>query len=166
MAKLRILLFPDKRLKTVATPVKTIDETILQHLDDMLETMRLANGVGLASTQVGIPWRLVVIDSEDGNNPLFLINPEILHLAEPTESEEGCLSFPGVYVKVKRFNQAQVQYLDRHGTPQVLSAEGLLSICLQHEIEHLDGITHYDHLSPMKQSFVRSKMNKYLRTSL
>jgi peptide deformylase len=159
--KLPILRFPNPFLKKAVPPVGVIDEAIIVHLDNMLETMYAENGVGLAANQVGLPWQLVVIDvSENHNQPLFLINPKIIATEEDILSEEGCLSFPGIYVKVPRKRKVTVEYLNKSGKTEQLAADELLSICLQHEIDHLKGITFFDHLSPLKQSFVLKKLKK------
>ena len=159
--KLPILQFPDPFLKKAVPPVATIDAVIMAHLDNMLETMYAENGVGLAATQVGLPWQLVVIDvSENHDNPLFLINPTIVKAEQDILSEEGCLSFPGIYVKVRRKEKVTVEYLNTAGKTEQVAADGLLSICLQHEIDHLNGITFFDHLSPLKQSFMLKKLKK------
>ena len=159
--KLPILQFPHPFLKKAVPAVEAIDTVIVAHLDNMLETMYDENGVGLAATQVHIPWQLIVIDvSENRDSPLFLINPSIIKAEQDILSEEGCLSFPGIYVKVRRKETVTVEYLDRTGETKQLTADGLLSICLQHEIDHLKGITFFDHLSPLKQSFVLKKMKK------
>lgn len=159
--KLPILKFPHPFLKRSVPPVGTIDAAIVTHLDNMLETMYAQNGVGLAATQVGLPWQLAVIDvSEDANSPLLLINPTVIKTEQDILSEEGCLSFPGIYAKVPRKEKVTVEYLDTTGETKQITADGLLSICLQHEIDHLKGITFFDHLSPLKQSFVLKKLKK------
>lgn len=159
--KLPILQFPHPFLKKAVPPVVAIDETIIVHLENMLETMYAENGVGLAATQVGLPWQLVVIDvSEDHDSPLLLINPTIIRAEQDILSEEGCLSFPGIYAKVPRKEHVAVEYLNTAGKTEQIAADGLLSICLQHEIDHLKGITFFDHLSPLKQSFVLKKLKK------
>jgi peptide deformylase len=159
--KLPVLQFPNSFLKKAVPPVVAIDATIVAHLDNMLETMYAENGVGLAATQVGLPWQLVVIDvSENHENPLFLINPTVVKSEQDILSEEGCLSFPGIYVKVCRKEKVTVEYLNPKGETKQIVADGLLSICLQHEIDHLKGITFFDHLSPLKQSFVLKKLKK------
>lgn len=161
MSLLPILTFPDKRLKKQALPVTAVNPEILKHLDDMLETLYTAQGIGLASTQVDIPWRLIVIDlSSEGNEPLYLINPEILSAEHEIWREEGCLSFPGVYVKVKRKETVTIRFLNRAGETEELTAGDLLGHCIQHEMDHLNGITFYDHLSPIKQSFLKKKLQK------
>ncbi|MEY3182325.1 MAG: hypothetical protein RLZ35_310 [Pseudomonadota bacterium] len=159
--KLPVLEYPHPFLKQPVPPVIIINDQILAHLDDMLETMYAENGVGLAATQVGIAWQLVVIDvSENRDTPLFLINPKIVASNRDIVSEEGCLSFPGIYVKVPRKETVTVEYLNREGQTQSLSAEGLLSICIQHEIDHLNGVTFFDHLSSLKKSFVLKRLKK------
>jgi peptide deformylase len=164
--QLPILEFPDPFLKKAVPPVAAVSAEILAHLDNMLETMYAENGVGLAATQVGIPLQLVVIDaSEQHDSPLFLINPSIIDAQEDILSEEGCLSFPGVYVKVPRKATVTVSFLNRAGETEQLTADGLLSICLQHEIDHLKGITFFDYLSPLKKSFALKKLKKQSKFS-
>ena len=161
--KLPILKFPHPLLRESVPPVITIDAAIIAHLNTMLETMYAQNGVGLAATQVGLPWQLVVIDvseNPDDPSPLLLINPSIVSAEQDILSEEGCLSFPGIYAKVPRKTRVTVEYLDTAGETKQITADGLLSICLQHEIDHLKGITFFDHLSPLKKSFVLKKLKK------
>ncbi|MGD2112144.1 MAG: peptide deformylase, partial [Gammaproteobacteria bacterium] len=147
MAILNILHFPDPRLRTVARPVEQVDEAVRQLLDDMLETMYAAPGIGLAATQVNVDKRIVVIDiSEERNQPLYLINPEILELDGIEEMEEGCLSVPGVYELVQRADRVRIRALGRDGESFELAAEGLLAVCIQHEIDHLDGKLFVDYL--------------------
>ena len=164
MAILDILHFPDPRLRTVACPVTQVDDTVRQLVDDMLETMYAAPGIGLAATQVNDQRRVVVIDvSEEKDQPLCLINPEIVELAGMEEMEEGCLSVPGVYETVQRADQVRVQALDRDGQTLELSAEGLLAVCIQHEIDHLDGKLFVDYLSQLKRTRIRKKLEKEQR---
>ena len=159
--KLPILEYPHPFLKKSVPPVQEIDAAIITHLNNMLETMYAENGVGLAATQVGLPWQLVVIDvSENRDTPLLLINPSIIHAEKDILFEEGCLSFPGIYVKVPRKETVTVRYLNISGKTEELTADGLLSVCLQHELDHLKGITFFDYLSPLKRSFVLKKMKK------
>ncbi|PZN32788.1 MAG: peptide deformylase, partial [Proteobacteria bacterium] len=140
MARLPILEFPDPRLRTRAQPVAEVDETVRRLIDDMFETMYAAPGIGLAATQVNVHRRVVVIDvSEDRSEPLALVNPEILARDGVEETEEGCLSVPGYYEKVRRAETVRVRALDRNGERIEFDADGLLAVCIQHEIDHLDG---------------------------
>jgi peptide deformylase len=164
MAILNILHFPDPRLRTVARPVEQVDDAVRQLLDDMLETMYAAPGIGLAATQVNIGKRIVVIDiSEERNQPLYLINPEILELDGIEEMEEGCLSVPGVYELVQRADRVRIKALGRDGEPFEMTADGLLAVCIQHEIDHLDGKLFVDYLSQLKRTRIRKKLEKEQR---
>jgi len=164
MAKLDILHFPDSRLRKPAKPVAEVDDEIRQLVDDMFETMYEAPGIGLAATQVNVQKQIVVIDiSQDNDQPLCLINPEILEREGEEEMEEGCLSVPGVYDTVTRADKARVRALDRHGEPFELDAEGLLAVCIQHEIDHLNGKLFVDYLSPLKRERIRKKLEKQAR---
>ena len=164
MAKLEILEFPDTRLRNKAAPVAAVDDALRQTIDDMFETMYAAPGIGLAATQVNIPWRVVVIDiSEDRDQPLALINPEILEQDGEEEMDEGCLSVPGVYERVRRAERIRVRALDREGQTLELEADGLLAVCIQHEIDHLDGKLFVDYLSEMKRQRIRKKLEKERR---
>jgi len=165
MAKLNILRYPDPRLHTVAKPVAEVDERIRQLVDDMLETMYAAEGVGLAATQVDVHERVVVIDtSEDRNKPRVLINPELIATsAEFTEGEEGCLSVPAIYDKVPRHSRVTVRALGRDGQPHEFDAEGLLAVCVQHEMDHLMGKVFVEYLSPLKRERIKTKMIKKTR---
>ncbi|WP_395373139.1 peptide deformylase [Marinicella sp. W31] len=159
MSTLEILTLPDSRLKTVAEPVEAVTDEIRQLIKDMFETMYAAPGIGLAATQVNVHQRIVVIDvSEDNNQPLALINPEIIEKDGTQTHEEGCLSVPGIYAKVKRAESVTVRYLDEQGETQTLSAEGLLAVCIQHELDHLLGIVFLDHLSPLKRKMALKKL--------
>ena len=161
MALLNILQFPDPRLKNKAVPVEKFDDAIKVLIDNMFETMYETQGIGLAAIQVNVQQRIIVIDaSHGGNQPLVLINPEIIDQQNIVESEEGCLSFPGVYAKVKRAKTLEVKYWDREGKEKSIKAEDLLSFCIQHEIDHLNGITFYDHLSPLKKDLLSKKLTK------
>ena len=163
MSLLNILTLPDSRLKTVAQPINEINDDIKQLAADMLETMYAAPGVGLAATQVDHHIQLVVIDvSEDKNQPLVLINPEIIEQAGLQTHEEGCLSVPGIYAKVKRADQVVVKYQDLEGVYQELPADGLLAVCIQHELDHLKGIVFLDHLSILKRKLALKKLSKEL----
>jgi peptide deformylase len=168
MALLNILQFPDPRLKKIATPVDIFDDDILSLIKSMFETMCEAQGVGLAATQVNVHQRVIVLDvSNEQNQPLALINPEIVSKHGVLEREEGCLSFPGVYAKVKRYQGIEIKYRDHNGKLQNLSANGgLLSVCIQHEIDHLDGITFFDHLSLLKRELLEKKLEKNRKRAL
>jgi len=162
MALLPILCYPDARLHKVAQPVQTVDDRIRALIDDMLATMYDASGIGLAATQIDVHERLVVIDvSEERNQPLVLINPEITWMSdERVKGEEGCLSVPGIYDGVERATAVKVTALDRHGKSQSLEAEGMLAICIQHELDHLMGKVFVEYLSPLKQGRIKTKMVK------
>jgi peptide deformylase len=164
MAKLEVLRFPDERLRTVAEPVTEVNDEIRQIVKDMLETMYDENGIGLAATQVDIHKRIVVIDvSEEGNEPLVLINPEIIAKDGSTISEEGCLSVPQSYAKVDRAEQVTVKALNENGEEFTYEADGLLAICTQHELDHLMGKLFIDYLSPLKRQRIRKKLEKEAR---
>jgi len=164
MAILEILHFPDPRLRNVAQPVETVDDGIRQLLDDMLETMYEAPGIGLAATQVNVDKRVIVIDvSEEKDQPLCLVNPEILELGGVEEMEEGCLSVPGIYEVVQRADHIRVQALDRSGQPFEMQADGILAVCIQHEVDHLDGKLFVDYLSQLKRTRIRNKLEKEQR---
>jgi len=164
MAILEILHFPDPRLRNKARPVAAVDETIRTLADDMLETMYTAPGIGLAATQVNVARRVVVIDiSERRDQPLCLINPEILEQRGSEEMEEGCLSVPGVYETVQRADWVRVRALDREGQPFELETDGLLAVCIQHEIDHLDGKLFVDYLSVLKRTRIRGRLEKQRR---
>ena len=165
MALLNILCYPDERLHTVAKPVAVVDDRIRRQIDDMLETMYDAKGVGLAATQVDFHERLIVMDvSEERNEPIVLINPELEWAStEPFEWEEGCLSVPGVYDTVKRAERVRVSALDRNGERFTLEAEGLMAVCIQHEMDHLRGKVFVEYLSLLKRNRIRSKMIKSKR---
>ncbi|MCX2782974.1 peptide deformylase [Microbulbifer thermotolerans] len=162
MAKLEILEFPDPRLRQVAKRVEKVTDELRRLVDDMFETMYAAPGVGLAATQVNVHQRIVVIDvSEDQNEPLVFINPEIEVLDEEIHQyDEGCLSVPGFYETVERPRKVRVKALDRNGETFALEAEGLLAVCVQHEVDHLDGKLFVDYLSPLKRNRIRSKLEK------
>ena len=166
MALLPILRFPDPRLKKVAAPVTKIDDGIRRLVADMAETMYEAPGIGLAATQVDVHKRVVVIDiSEEKNQLRAFVNPVIEQCVGAQLGEEGCLSVPGIYDKVERAEQVRVRYLDLDGKEQVLEADGLLAVCIQHEIDHLDGKVFVDHLSQLKQSRIKSKLAKQARVT-
>lgn len=165
MALLTILEFPDPRLRTRAQPVDPAQIPSLQRLiDDMFETMYAAPGIGLAATQVNVHRRLLVVDVSEGRDrPLVFINPEITAKDGIQVYQEGCLSVPGIYADVERANRIRVQALDRDGRPFELEAEGLLAVCIQHEIDHLEGKVFVDYLSPFKREQVRKKLAKGIR---
>ncbi|MCB1942892.1 MAG: peptide deformylase [Candidatus Accumulibacter sp.] len=164
MPLLPILRFPDPRLKKVAAPVERIDDGIRRLARDMAETMYEAPGIGLAATQVDVHLRLIVIDaSETRDQLLTLINPEILEQDGLQVCEEGCLSVPGIYDKVGRAERVVVRYLDIDGQPQTVEAVGLLAVCLQHEIDHLQGRVFVEHLSQLKQVRIKNKLAKQAR---
>lgn len=162
MTILTVLRFPDPRLRTKAQPVADITDDLATTIDNMLATMYAEKGVGLAATQVDIHQRIVVMDtSPDNDQPLVLINPEIIARSEETSiNEEGCLSVPGTYAKVDRHNTCTVKALDRHGKAFSLNATELQSICIQHEIDHLNGILFVDYLSPLKRQRIQKKLEK------
>jgi peptide deformylase len=161
MARLPILEFPDPRLRTKAKPVPQVDATLRTLIDDMFETMYAAPGIGLAATQVNVHQRVLVIDvSETHNQPLALVNPEIVARDGIEETEEGCLSVPGIYETVKRADQIRVRALDRDGKQIEFDATGLLAVCIQHEIDHLDGKLFVDYLSDLKRTRIRKKLEK------
>nr|WP_324257120.1 peptide deformylase [Cellvibrio fontiphilus] len=162
MALLPILEFPDPRLRTVAKPVTEVDDNIRKLVEDMFETMYDAPGIGLAASQVNVHKRVVVIDvSEDKSQPLVFINPEIEVLdPELSEYDEGCLSVPGFYETVVRPNHIRVKALDRNGQAFEIEPQGLLAVCIQHELDHLNGKLFVDHISPFKRSRIRAKLEK------
>jgi peptide deformylase len=165
MALLPILTYPDPRLHTVAKPVQAVDARIRGLIKDMLETMYEANGIGLAATQVDVHERLIVIDvSEERNAPLVLINPEITWASEETQvGDEGCLSVPGIYDGVERASAVKVRALDGDGQSREISAEGILAVCIQHEMDHLLGKVFVEYLSPLKRNRIKTKMLKARR---
>jgi len=164
MAKLKILEFPDPRLRTKATPVAAVNDELRTLIDDMFETMYDAPGIGLAATQVDVHKRLLVTDvSADKDAPYVLINPQILEMDGVTTSDEGCLSVPGYYEEVQRAEHIKVRFLDRDGEQVEMEAEGLLAICIQHEMDHLDGKLFVDYLSEAKRGRIRKKLEKERR---
>jgi len=165
MAKLNILRYPDPRLHTVARPVAEVDAKIRQLVDDMLESMYAAEGVGLAATQVDVHLRVIVIDTSDARDqPHVLINPELIARSdEMVLGDEGCLSVPEIYDKVPRHARVVVRALNRAGEAYQLEAEGLLSVCVQHEMDHLMGKVFVEYLSPLKRNRIRTKMLKRIR---
>jgi peptide deformylase len=161
MSQLVILEYPDPRLRTKAAPVEMVDDAVRTLIDDMLETMYAARGVGLAATQVDVHRRVIVIDvSEERNNPLILINPEIIEAEGRGPGEEGCLSLPGIYDKVPRATHIRVRALGRDGQPFEMDAEGLLAVCIQHEMDHLEGKLFVDYLSELKRQLIRRRLEK------
>ncbi len=165
MARLSILRYPDPRLYTVARPVTEVDERVRRLVDDMLETMYEAEGVGLAATQVDVHERVIVIDTSDARDePLVLINPELIETSEEmTLGDEGCLSVPEIYDKVPRHARVKVRARDRSGESREFAAEGLLSVAVQHEMDHLLGKVFVDYLSPLKRSRIKTRMLKKTR---
>ncbi|MBF6631537.1 MAG: peptide deformylase [Comamonas sp.] len=162
MALLPILCYPDARLHKVAQPVAQVDDRIRQQIEDMFETMYDAQGIGLAATQVDFHERLIVIDvSQDRDQRLVLINPEILWASDEKQvGEEGCLSVPGIYDGVERSTAVKVQALDENGNSREIEAEGMLAICIQHEMDHLMGKVFVEYLSPLKRNRIKTKMVK------
>jgi len=165
MALRTILSYPDPRLHTVAKPVAAVDERVRTLVADMIETMYHANGIGLAATQGDVHERVVVIDvSEERNQPLVLINAEITWASDETVvNEEGCLSVPGIYDGVERATAVRVRALDEHGAEREIEAEGLLAVCIQHELDHLRGKVFVEYLSPLKRNRIRTKLLKQQR---
>ena len=164
MAKLKILEFPDPRLRTKAAPVAVVDDELRTLISDMFETMYDAPGIGLAATQVDVHRRLLVADvSPDKSDPHVLINPEIVEKDGVTVTDEGCLSVPGYYEEVERAQHIRVRFLDRDGESREMEAEGLLAVCIQHEMDHLDGKLFVDYLSESKRQRIRKKLEKERR---
>ena len=164
MAKLKILEFPDPRLRTKAAPVEVVDDALRTLIGDMFETMYDAPGIGLAATQVDVHKRLLVADvSSDKSEPHVLINPEITEKDGITVTDEGCLSVPGYYESVERAEHIRVKFLDRNGDAVEMEAEGLLAVCIQHEMDHLDGKLFVDYLSEAKRQRIRKKLEKERR---
>ena len=163
-----LIILPDPVLRLVSKPLETVDSRVLKLADDMLETMYDAPGIGLAAIQVGEPLRLLVIDvakEEEGRKPQVFIKPEIIASSDTRSTyEEGCLSIPGYYAEVERPAEITVNYIDRDGKQQQLAAEGLLATCLQHEIDHLDGVLFIDHISRLKRDMVVKKFTKASKT--
>lgn len=161
MAKLAVLHYPNPRLRLKAAPIAVIDESIKALAGDMLETMYAEGGIGLAATQVGVQKRLVVMDlSEERNQPVFMVNPEILSVEGKEEMQEGCLSVPGFYETVERAETIKFRYLSLDGKTVEQETDGLLAVCVQHEIDHLDGKLFIDYLSPLKRQRIRKKIEK------
>lgn len=161
MAKLRILEFPDPRLRKKAAPIEVVDDSLRQLIDDMFETMYEAPGIGLAATQVDVHRRLLVADvSQEKDEPQVLINPVILEKDGSVVTEEGCLSVPGYYEEVKRAEHIKVRYLDGDGNERESEFEGLLAVCVQHEMDHLEGKLFVDYLSEVKRQRIRKRLEK------
>jgi len=161
---LDILYYPDAQLRRKAADVREVDGTIASLVDNMLETMYHAPGIGLAATQVNVHQRVVVIDvSEENNQPLTFINPTITATDGQAEMQEGCLSIPGVYETVKRPASVRIEAIDREGNPFETDADGLLAVCIQHEIDHLEGKLFIDYLSTLKRNRIRKRMEKWIR---
>ncbi|KXF81183.1 peptide deformylase [Enterovibrio coralii] len=166
MSVLQVLTYPDDRLRTVAKPVESVTPEIQKIVDDMLETMYDEEGIGLAATQVDIHQRIVVIDlSETRDEPMVLINPEILEKRGEDGIEEGCLSVPGARALVPRASEVTVRALDRDGNEYQFDADDLLAICVQHELDHLEGKLFVDYLSPLKQQRIKQKLEKIKRAN-
>ena len=164
MAILDILTFPDARLRRSANPVEQVDAAVRQLVDDMIETMYAAAGIGLAAIQVNVPKRVVVIDTSEGKDqPLCLINPQIVTHSGEEQMDEGCLSVPGFFETVTRAERVTVNALDRDGQAFELDVDGLLAVCIQHEIDHLDGRLFVDHISSLKRQRIRKKLEKEQR---
>ena len=161
MTKLVILEYPDPRLRKTAEPVTAVDDAVRQLADDLLETMYAKNGVGLAATQVDIHRRVIVLDVSDSRDqPLVLINPQLLSLEGKGPGEEGCLSLPGIYDKLPRATKIRVKALNRDGQSFEMDAEGLLAVCIQHEMDHLEGKLFVDYLSELKRRMIRRRLEK------
>lgn len=166
MALLTILRYPDPRLHKVAAKVTQVDDNIRKLIKDMTETMYAAPGIGLAATQVDVHKRLIVIDISETRDQLkVLINPQLLAASGEADCEEGCLSVPGVYEKVRRAERVKVSALDQNGQPFTLNAEGLLAVCIQHEMDHLEGKVFVEHLSRLKQQRIMTKLRKQERAA-
>lgn len=164
MSRLEIIEFPDRRLRTVAKPVEVFDRKLGEFIDDMIETMYDAQGIGLAATQVNVHQQILVLDvSEAQNQPLVYINPQILHSEGSETCEEGCLSVPGIYAEVERAERIRIRAHDRDGQPFESEVDGMHAVCIQHEMDHLKGKLFVDYLSPLKQRMVRKKLEKQRR---
>lgn len=162
MSLLDVLIFPDEQLRTIAQPVTEFNEELQQFIDDMFETMYKEEGIGLAATQVNVHKRVITMDIEgDKTNQIVLINPEIVESSGETGIEEGCLSVPGFRALVPRKEKVTVKALNRKGEEFMLNADGLLAICIQHEIDHLNGVMFIDYLSPLKRNRIKEKLVKY-----
>jgi peptide deformylase len=167
MAILTVLHYPDPRLRKIAQPVHHVDNTIRQLVDDMFETMYQAPGIGLAATQVDVHQRIITIDiSEDKSEPVCLINPEIINADGVEKMEEGCLSVPGIYEPVERAERITVKAINQEGKSYEIQADGLLSVCIQHEMDHLQGKLFVDYLSELKRKRIRKKLEKLRQKTL
>ena len=167
MSLLPILEYPDPRLRTKAQPVTVFDAALQTLIDDMFATMYDAPGIGLAASQVNVHKQLLVLDvSEEKNEPMVLINPKIVASEGSQTYQEGCLSVPGIFADVDRADRITVESLDRHGQPQNFEADGLLAVCIQHEMDHLIGKLFVDYLSPLKRDLVRKKLEKQRRNAV
>ena len=164
MALKQILTEPNAVLRQKSVPVDKVDENIQRLMDDMLETMYAAPGIGLAAIQVGVPKRIIVLDisyKEGQKNPIFIINPEIIKKSENNSTyEEGCLSVPGQFAEIDRPDKCHIKYLDYYGQPKEIKAEGMLATCIQHEMDHLEGILFIDYLSKLKKTMIIKKLSK------
>ena len=166
MSRLNILRYPDARLHKVAAPVTVFDDGLKRLVADMVETMYAAPGIGLAAIQVDVPKQVIVVDvSERRDSLVVLVNPEILETTGVSDIEEGCLSVPGIYELVERAERVKVRAHDQNGNPFTLEAQGLLAVCIQHEMDHLKGKVFVEHLSQLKQQRIRAKLAKQLRKS-
>lgn len=167
MAVLPIITAPDPLLKLKSEPVEQVDDALRKLMDDMLETMYLAPGIGLSAIQVAVPKRIVVVDvarEDEPANPLYLVNPELVRVSdEMAVYEEGCLSLPDHYADVERPAEIEVAFLDYHGKKQSMKAEGLLATCIQHEMDHLEGVLFVDHISTLKRNMILRKLKKAKR---
>ena len=167
MALRKILTEPNKILREKSIPVEKIDEDLQKLMDDMLETMYAAPGIGLAAIQVGVPKRVIVLDispKDEPRNPIFFVNPEIIKKSDNNSTyEEGCLSVPGQFAEIDRPDKCQIKYLDYHGQPKEIKAEGMLATCIQHEMDHLECILFIDYLSKLKKSMIIKKLSKQKR---
>ncbi|MGD9798979.1 MAG: peptide deformylase [Parvularculaceae bacterium] len=167
MAIREILTAPDQRLRQVSTPVEVVDDAVRSLMDDMLETMYDAKGIGLAAIQVNVPKRIIVMDlagEEEEPSPLYLVNPEILDPSDDTNLyQEGCLSVPEFYEEVERPARCRVRYLDYEGVERTIDAEGLFATCIQHEMDHLNGVLFIDHISRLKRDRIIRKLKKEQR---
>ena len=164
MALKKILTEPNEILRKKSIAVETVDKDLQRLMDDMLETMYAAPGIGLAAIQIGIPKRVIVLDiasKDEPKNPMFFVNPEIIEKSKNNSTyEEGCLSVPGQFAEIERPDKCHVKYLDYNGVPQEIKAEGMLATCIQHEMDHLEGILFIDYLSKLKQSMIIKKLSK------
>ena len=164
MALREILTEPNKILREKSLPVDKVDKDLQNTMDDMLETMYAAPGIGLAAIQIGIPKRIIVLDlarKDEPKNPMFFINPEIIKKSNNNSTyEEGCLSVPGQFAEIERPDKCHVKYLDYNGKPQEIEAEGMLATCIQHEMDHLEGVLFIDYLSKLKKTMIVKKLSK------